>query len=460
MQRTGTSLDLLIDEYLATARPWAREDPYDWQADQRQIEIARFAKDADLCAGNCVAVARDFETWITARGVAAIAVASDSSETFGYGNAPDPDGNRDFPGHMATQLTDPETGQRFLVDFTAAQYGLDQMPLISRAHPLTGQWTRDELPRPVQTTPTRHQRPDWLPDVLYHWTEGDLRQRMENLDDDGSPERLLDRGFREGVYLTSDRVHPSHNANIFDMRRPVRIAVDTSYLDPDLLGPDAGAWELDEEWQAEHLDAGRDISDIDAATSLREVGNVHYAGPIDPRTLRYSASHDARVSELAVSLDQPPELPPAYWHYPTQITASSLADHVGEYDPHFDEQLPETAPMRLEMVELAKIDHVSEFGQDAGQPVMSGEQWGTKYEHIETDMRKGLDIHPLVMLAQPDGRYRADDGNHRASIARHLGLTHLPAYVYDPFMRPQLGDLSQSAVSSQDSPFSDARIER
>lgn len=44
--------------------------------------------------------------------------------------------------------------------------------------------------------------------------------------------------------------------------------------------------------------------------------------------------------------------------------------------------------------------------------------------------RSGADIPPVV-LVHKDGIHEISDGNHRVAAARHLGLTHIPAYVAD-----------------------------
>jgi hypothetical protein len=158
-------------------------------------------------------------------------------------------------------------------------------------------------------------RPAWLPDVLYHWTEGDPVNRVESHGNDQSIDDLLKEGFRRGVYLTVDGHHPIYNSNIFAMRRPVRIAIDTRQLDPSLFGPDQGAWEFDEEWAWEHEQAGRTLDDISAEQSLRELGNVFYDGPISPEMLWYTPAKDARVQDLDWNAepDLASELPPDQW---------------------------------------------------------------------------------------------------------------------------------------------------
>jgi hypothetical protein len=40
-------------------------------------------------------------------------------------------------------------------------------------------------------------------------------------------------------------------------------------------------------------------------------------------------------------------------------------------------------------------------------------------------------VPPVILVRRKDGSYATDDGWHRVGIARHLGISHLPAYVHD-----------------------------
>lgn len=70
-------------------------------------------------------------------------------------------------------------------------------------------------------------------------------------------------------------------------------------------------------------------------------------------------------------------------------------------------------------------------------PAMSAAQWEAKeprgiltpsWQEIEDRIAAG-DPVPIVVQAQEDGTFELLDGHHRASMARHLGIEQLPAFI-------------------------------
>lgn len=187
--------------------------------------------------------------------------------------------------------------------------GLTHLPAYVHDAALEIEQGQPKLSSLDETAPAVAPPPAWLPATLYHWTEGDSERRAEDLEGAAGPEQILSSGFDEGVFLTVDGEHPSHNSNIYDLRRPVRIEVSTAGLDPALLAPDHGAWELDEDWQGEHEAAGRSLDDVSAERSLTELGNVFYRGSISPEALSWDPRKDARITGKMLDAPLPDQLP-------------------------------------------------------------------------------------------------------------------------------------------------------
>lgn len=148
------------------------------------------------------------------------------------------------------------------------------------------------------------------------------------------------------------------------------------------------------------------------------------------------------AAKISMSLN-----PEAFAKYPKRATTDELMDMFGgDYiyglggaswvEP---DVIPEHALLTLTVVSLNEI--MPELADDP-EYQMSGEQWSKDpvvtdhdYQELESAIEGQRDVAPLVLIRRPDGTYESDDGWHRASIARHLGMTEFPAYVYEPTQR-------------------------
>lgn len=162
----------------------------------------------------------------------------------------------------------------------------------------------------------------------------------------------------------------------------------------------------------------------------------------NPHRPAVSGATGEYIALTAMSLN-----PEALAKYPRQATTAQVEHMLSQWmNGSCTDVIPDDAVLTLQVVPLSAI-------RGAGvQPnsQWSGEDWDFEwavdngyeeheaddyYRELERATREGGDVPPLVLVAQGDGTYESEDGWHRASIARHLGLTEFPAYVYDPRAR-------------------------
>ena len=85
--------------------------------------------------------------------------------------------------------------------------------------------------------------------------------------------------------------------------------------------------------------------------------------------------------------------------------------------------------------EDAHIDDVAPVYRQKSVPLSSIRDSGTRFDTRNSRMTSALEGYrskanmPPVVLVHKDGEHEVADGHHRVTAARHLGLSHIPAYV-------------------------------
>jgi hypothetical protein len=206
-----------------------------------------------------------------------------------------------------------------------------------------------------------------------------------------------------------------------------------------------------EQWAGEHSDIW--AVDVDEAQCGRDPhlpGAFYHVRPISASRLQLERLGRPRLSDGAA---------------PERIAASELSRLIDHWEPTGNHRagIPAQAELERRRIDLAMIycppaqrEQWSQGG-DWWDPVSL--QFHGSYRNddphyhrkLEAQLRKDPSaLPPIVLVETSPGRYEIEDGWHRCSIARHVGVRELDACIYTldlqqeqrqrhELQRPQLG---------------------
>lgn len=131
--------------------------------------------------------------------------------------------------------------------------------------------------------------------------------------------------------------------------------------------------------------------------------------------------------------------PADFAKYPKALRAEELPTVIPGFEFYPSRTLPEGSVLSLQTIPLElmgtgtqpKLETYSQNGE-------WWDQWGQRPEGYHQQLQQSIDekkdIPPMVLVESQyePGRYDIADGWHRGSLARNLGMTEFPAYVYAP----------------------------
>lgn len=165
-ERTGLpQVDQLIDRFLERdLTEIERADADQFSDDDRDVyQPLAWMRDGKRAWGWCHVLAGQFARFLEHEGVTAWSSEDEfGSEgltytALGYTDAPGVKGQGWIKFHCVTLVE--EAGERFMVDWTASQYGYAEFPMVQRYDPAAQTWQREFVVRPdisdVRSAPAR-----------------------------------------------------------------------------------------------------------------------------------------------------------------------------------------------------------------------------------------------------------------------------------------------------------------
>lgn len=470
--RTGVpEIDALIEEYLKTPMG-------DWTTDDNFNEKL---KDPAEAAGACHAVSEDFAAFAKARGFD-VAVTMTDLDEMGYKPSIDPQGevmNEDgeivmgfYPEHTVNEFYRLPDGTKLswpiVVDWTASQYGYKDHPKVSSAKITADQSNTDWLvdwfggpdpPSPPLPSPEeeakkeeeRQKRIDEYRQDMLNPTEPDRLMKyaeqvsVEALIPASEFNRRPDAPMAKDYYQEGDEVQQAADPEHWnDLKQSIE---QYGINSPIILqyNPDTGEAYISEGNHRLGIAQELGIESVPVVVYRSQRGVGHGGAhiqletpwrdePYVPQYIKPSqvGLHTSSWQRVAMSLN-----PEAYAKYPQQATAYEIQKMLGHFKPWNEDE-----GNMVFTLTTVPLDKVGVYGQPQLETYSQGGEWWDQpdipnsrgegyHQQLEQAIQNQEDVPPLLLIPSGD-RYESMDGYHRASIARSLGFTEFPAYVYDP----------------------------